>query len=111
MPEITVSGPVGGKTLSFSTGKLAGQADGAVVAEENVIRWTGASRDLPTEWTDRTHETLDGRGKIVLPGHDPESGRRFSSRREAVIGAGEATLRVETAMGSINVTTADDDRA
>jgi hypothetical protein len=50
-------------------------------------------------------------GKIVLPGHDPESGRRFSSRREATIGAGEATLRVETAMGSINVTTADDDRA
>ena len=50
-------------------------------------------------------------GKIVLPGHDPESGRRFSSRREAVIGAGEATLRVETAMGSINVTTAGDDGA
>jgi hypothetical protein len=47
-------------------------------------------------------------GKIVLPGHDEETGRRFSSRREAVIGAGEATLRVETAMGSINVTTADE---
>jgi hypothetical protein len=52
-------------------------------------------------------------GKIVLPGHDPESGKRFTSRREATIGAGEATLRVETAMGSINVTTSDanDDRA
>ena len=53
-------------------------------------------------------------GRIVLPGHDPETGgKRFSSRREAVIGAGDATLRVETAMGSINVTTsdADDDRA
>ena len=33
MPEITVSGEVGGKTLTFSTGKLAGQADGAVVAK------------------------------------------------------------------------------
>ncbi|CAN5796578.1 polyribonucleotide nucleotidyltransferase [soil metagenome] len=32
MPEITVSGEVGGKTLTFSTGKLAGQADGAVVS-------------------------------------------------------------------------------
>ena len=31
MSEITVTGLVGGKTLSFSTGKLAGQADGAVV--------------------------------------------------------------------------------
>jgi hypothetical protein len=48
-------------------------------------------------------------GKIVLPGHDPESGKRFSSRREAVVGAGDATLRVETAMGSINVTTSDED--
>ncbi len=33
MPEITVSGEVGGKTLTFSTGKLAGQADGAVVSK------------------------------------------------------------------------------
>lgn len=47
-------------------------------------------------------------GKIVLPGHDDASGKRFSSRREAVIGDGAATLRVETAMGSINVTTADE---
>ncbi len=31
MPEITVRGLVGGKELSLSTGKLAGQADGAVV--------------------------------------------------------------------------------
>lgn len=46
-------------------------------------------------------------GKIVLPGQEGE-GKRFSSRREAVIGAGDATLRVETAMGSINVTTVDD---
>lgn len=32
MSEITVRGEVGGKELSFTTGKLAGQADGAVVA-------------------------------------------------------------------------------
>jgi polyribonucleotide nucleotidyltransferase len=32
VPEITVSGEVGGKQLTFSTGKLAGQADGAVVS-------------------------------------------------------------------------------
>jgi hypothetical protein len=43
-------------------------------------------------------------GKIVLPGQDGDGGRRFSSRREATIGAGDAILRVETAMGSINVT-------
>lgn len=45
-------------------------------------------------------------GKIVLPGQDPDGGRRVSSRREAMIGGGEAMLRIETAMGSINVTTA-----
>jgi hypothetical protein len=51
-------------------------------------------------------------GRIVLPDHDPDTGKRFSSRREATIGAGEGSLRVETAMGSINVTTSDmdDDR-
>lgn len=46
-------------------------------------------------------------GKIVLPGQDDDGGRRVSSRREATIGDGEASLRIETAMGSINVTTAD----
>jgi hypothetical protein len=44
-------------------------------------------------------------GKVVLPGSDEGERRRFGSRVEATIGAGEATLRVETAMGSINVTT------
>ena len=42
-------------------------------------------------------------GKVVLPGSDPGSRRRFGSRSEATIGEGDATLRVETAMGSILV--------
>lgn len=44
-------------------------------------------------------------GKVVLPGSDEPERRRFGSRREATIGGGDATLRVETAMGSIHVTT------
>jgi hypothetical protein len=44
-------------------------------------------------------------GKVILPGAEEPERRRFGSRREATIGAGEATLRVETAMGSIHVTT------
>lgn len=44
-------------------------------------------------------------GRVVLPGSDEPERRRFGSRREAVIGNGDATLRVETAMGSIHVTT------
>lgn len=45
-------------------------------------------------------------GKVVLPGSEESERRRFGSRREAVIGSGDATLRVETAMGSIHVSTA-----
>ncbi|HEX6147759.1 MAG TPA: polyribonucleotide nucleotidyltransferase [Acidimicrobiia bacterium] len=33
MPEISVTGTIGGKEFALSTGKLAGQADGAVVAK------------------------------------------------------------------------------
>lgn len=44
-------------------------------------------------------------GKVVLPGPQEPDRRRFGSRREATIGGGDATLRVETAMGSIHVTT------
>ena len=44
-------------------------------------------------------------GKVVLPGADEPERRRFGSRKSATIGAGEGTLRIETAMGSIHVTT------
>ncbi|MGH2759645.1 MAG: hypothetical protein ACRDKJ_08775 [Actinomycetota bacterium] len=43
-------------------------------------------------------------GKVILPGAEEPERRRFGSRREATIGTGEGVLRVETAMGSINVT-------
>lgn len=33
MPEISVRGDIGGKEFTFATGKLAGQADGAVTAK------------------------------------------------------------------------------
>jgi hypothetical protein len=45
-------------------------------------------------------------GRVNLPGAEEPERRRFGSRREATIGSGDGTLRVETAMGSINVTTA-----
>ena len=43
-------------------------------------------------------------GKVILPGAQEPERRRFGSRREATIGPGDGVLRVETAMGSINVT-------
>jgi len=46
-------------------------------------------------------------GKVVVPGETYPSQRRFATgaRAEATIGAGDATLRVETAMGSVNIST------
>jgi hypothetical protein len=45
-------------------------------------------------------------GKVLVVGNDaPKRGRFGSDRQETTIGEGAATLRVETAMGSIHVTT------
>ena len=45
-------------------------------------------------------------GKVLVPRSDERPRRRFGGdRAEAVIGTGDATLRVETAMGSVHVTT------
>jgi hypothetical protein len=45
-------------------------------------------------------------GKVIVPNSGEPTRKRFAGdRREAVIGAGEATLRVETAMGSVHITT------
>ena len=46
-------------------------------------------------------------GKVLVPSSDDERPRRRfgGDRAEAVIGTGDATLRVETAMGSVHVTT------
>ena len=45
-------------------------------------------------------------GKVLVGGNDaPKRGRFGSDRQETTIGDGAATLRVETAMGSIHVTT------
>jgi hypothetical protein len=44
-------------------------------------------------------------GKVSLLSSEPPAGRRFGTdrRHEATLGSGEATLRVDTAMGSVHV--------
>ena len=42
--------------------------DGALVIEDNAIRWVGATTDLPAEVVDQAARIMDARGKIVLPG-------------------------------------------
>ena len=46
-------------------------------------------------------------GKVVVPNSSDPAQRRFvtGAKREATIGGGDATLRVETAMGSVHITT------
>src|SRR3989344_5155036 len=51
MKEITTKVEIGGRTLSFSTGKLAGQADGSVLARygDTVVLATVVSSKLSEE--------------------------------------------------------------
>ncbi|MGH8958584.1 MAG: polyribonucleotide nucleotidyltransferase, partial [Acidimicrobiia bacterium] len=82
MPEITVSGPVGGKTLSFSTGKLAGQADGAVVArlgETEMLVTATANRTL-REGIDFFPLTVDFEERMYAVGRIPGSFFRREGR-------------------------------
>ncbi|HJQ94075.1 MAG TPA: polyribonucleotide nucleotidyltransferase, partial [Acidimicrobiia bacterium] len=82
MPEITVSGSVGGKTLSFSTGKLAGQADGAVVArlgETEMLVTATASKTL-REGIDFFPLTVDFEERMYAVGRIPGSFFRREGR-------------------------------
>lgn len=42
--------------------------DGALVAQDNVIVWVGATSDLPANLLASATHIIDGRGKIVMPG-------------------------------------------
>ncbi|HVR33149.1 MAG TPA: polyribonucleotide nucleotidyltransferase [Acidimicrobiia bacterium] len=82
MSEITVSGEVGGKTLSFSTGKLAGQADGAVVArlgETEILVTATANRRL-REGVDFFPLTVDFEERMYAAGRIPGSFFRREGR-------------------------------
>ncbi|HEX2420150.1 MAG TPA: polyribonucleotide nucleotidyltransferase, partial [Acidimicrobiia bacterium] len=82
MPEITVSGSVGGKTLSFSTGKLAGQADGAVVARlgETEMLVTATANKTLREGIDFFPLTVDFEERMYAVGRIPGSFFRREGR-------------------------------
>ncbi len=42
--------------------------DGAVLLEDNAIRWVGTTADLPPALADGVDRVINARGKIVLPG-------------------------------------------
>ncbi|MGH9170358.1 MAG: polyribonucleotide nucleotidyltransferase [Acidimicrobiales bacterium] len=74
---ITVSGPVSGtdRTLSFETGKLAGQADGAVVARlgDTIVLVTATAARKVREGTDFFPLTVDIEERMYAAGKIPGS--------------------------------------
>ena len=81
---ITVSGPVAGtdKTLSFETGKLAGQADGAVVARigDTMVLVTATAARKVREGTDFFPLTVDVEERMYAAGKIPGSFFRREGR-------------------------------
>lgn len=82
MPEITVQSRVGGKDLSFSTGKLAGQADGAVVARlgETEMLVTATANKTLREGIDFFPLTVDFEERMYAVGKIPGSFFRREGR-------------------------------
>jgi hypothetical protein len=106
------AGPI---TLEEFTGELdvavnagAVRANGILTEGESRIRSDAGAVRVELDRESSVHiEAHAALGKVVVPGSDGQGKKRFiaGDRREAVIGAGNATLRVETAMGSVHVTT------
>ena len=82
MPEITVQGLVGGKELSLSTGKLALQADGAVVARmgETEMLVAATANKTVREGIDFFPLTVDFEERMYAVGKIPGSFFRREGR-------------------------------
>ena len=83
MPEITVTGEIGGKALSYSTGKLAGLADGSVVArlgDSIELLVTATSNKRLREGIDFFPLTVDVEERMYAAGKIPGSFFRREGR-------------------------------
>ena len=93
-------------TLDVSVNAGAVRVIGKIIRGESRIRSDAGAVRVELDPSSSVRIYADAAlGKVVLPGPQEPDRRRFGSRREAIIGDGEGTLRVETAMGSIHVTT------
>lgn len=94
-------------TLDVAVNAGAVRAIGRITQGDSRIRSDAGAVRVELDTSSNVRILADAAlGKVVLPGNEEPDRRRFGSRREATIGDGEATLRVETAMGSIHVSTA-----
>ncbi len=100
---ITVEGSTAPLDISVNAGAI--RVVGSFTDGESRLRSDAGAVRVELEPSSSVRILADAAlGKILLPGDQAESPRRLGSRREAVVGSGDATLRVETAMGSIKVT-------
>lgn len=70
--------------------------DGALVAEDGVVRWVGATADMPLAWRQRMDdgraEVIDLQGRVVCPGLVNTHHHMYQSLTRAVPAAQDAEL-------------------
>lgn len=67
-------------------------AEGAIIVQENQIRWVGPSAEIPPEELDAIEETIDASGKIVLPGLVNTHHHFYQTLTRAIPSAQDAVL-------------------
>ena len=96
----TIDGFVSPLELSVQAGSV--RATGRLRSGESTISCEAGSVALHLERGSSVRITADSAlGKVSLPGGDGAKGR---SSREAIVGEGDASLRIDTSMGSVTVT-------
>jgi hypothetical protein len=102
---ISIEGFTGVLDVAVNAGAV--RANGRLTEGESRIRSDAGGIRIELDPSSNVHVIAHAAlGKVVVPGSENGGRKRFAGdRREAVIGAGDATLRVETAMGSVHVST------
>jgi hypothetical protein len=102
---ITIEGFRSELDLAVNAGAV--RANGKLTQGESRIRSDAGAVRVVLDPSSSVHVIAHAAlGKVVVPGGDGGAKKRFAGdRREAVIGNGDGVLRVETAMGSVHVTT------
>jgi hypothetical protein len=96
--------------LDVAVNAGAVRANGKLTDGESRIRSDAGAIRVSLDPSSSVHVIAQAAlGKVMVPGSENGARKRFTGdRREAVIGDGDATLRVETAMGTVHVSVRSD---
>jgi hypothetical protein len=101
---ITIEGFEGPLDVSVNAGAI--RAAGRLTHGESRVRSDAGAVRVELDPTSSVRIRAEAAlGKVLVLGNDSPKRGRFADRQEATIGDGVATLRLDTAMGSIHVTT------